>query len=82
MSEYLFTAHARDMLREREILEQWVLQTINNPDNKKPGKDGNIHYFRLLPERENRILHVVVNETAEPNRIITLFLDRRERKAK
>jgi hypothetical protein len=47
MSEYRFTAHARDMLKEREILEQWVLQTIDNPDNKKPGKDGNIHYFRF-----------------------------------
>jgi len=82
MPEYLFSAHARDMLKEREILEQWVLQTISDPDQKKPGHDGNIHYFRLLPERENRVLHVVVNETVEPNRIITLFLDRRERKAK
>ncbi len=82
MSEYLFTTHAKDMLKEREILEEWVLQTISSPDKKKPGNDGNIHYFRLLPERENRILHVVVNETIKPNRIVTLFLDRRERKTK
>lgn len=82
MSEYLFTTHAKDMLKEREILEQWVLQAISDPDKKKLGKDGNVHYFRLLPERENRILHVVVNETIKPNRIVTLFLDRRERKTK
>jgi len=82
MSEYFFTAHAKDMLKEREILEEWVLQTIRNPDKRKLGSDGNTHYFRLLPERENHILHIVVNESVEPNRIVTLFLDRRERKAK
>ena len=80
MSEYVFTAHAKDMLKEREIMEQWVLQTIRNPDKKMLGNDGNTHYFRLLPERKNHVLHVVINETLEPNRIVTLFLDRRERK--
>jgi hypothetical protein len=82
MPEYSFTAHARDMLKERNIPEQWVLQTLNDPNKKETGKDGNRHYFRLLPERENRVLHVVVNETVEPHRIVTLFLDRRERKTK
>jgi hypothetical protein len=82
MPEYFFTAHAKDMLQEREIKEEWVLQTIHNPNKRQVGNDGNAHYFRLLPEREDRILHVVVNEAVEPNRIITLFLDRRERKAK
>jgi len=79
MPEYTFTAHARDMLREREISEEWVSKGINLPDEKKMGKDGNIHYFKSLPERENRVLHIVVNETVKPNRIVTLFLDRRRR---
>ena len=79
MPEYTFTAHARDMLREREIPEQWVLQAINEPDEKNMGNDGNMHFFKSMPERENRILHVVVNETVEPSRIVTLFLDRRRR---
>lgn len=74
MSEYVFTSHAKDMLKEREIMEQWVLQTIRNPDKKMLGNDGNTHYFRLLPERKNHVLHVVINETLEPNRIVTLFL--------
>ena len=82
MPEYVFTAHAKDMLKERGILEEWVLQTIQDADQKKLGNDSNAHYFKLLPGRENHILHVVVNETVEPNRIVTLFLDRRERKAK
>lgn len=77
MPEYTFTTHARDMLREREIREQWALAAIDKPDEKSMGKDGNMHYFKSLPERENRVLHVVVNETAKPNLIVTLFLDRR-----
>lgn len=80
MAEYVFTRHAKDMLRERGIQEEWVLQSIRNPDRRQLGNDGNVHYFRILHERANRILHVVVNETVEPNRIVTLFLDRRERK--
>ena len=79
MPEYTFTVHARDMLRDREISEEWVSQAVNLPDEKNIGKDGNVHYFKSLPERENQVLHVVVNETAKPNRIVTLFLDRRRR---
>jgi len=79
MLEPIFTAHARDMLKERGIPEQWVVQAINEPDEKNIGNDGNMHYFKSIPDRENRILHVVVNETVEPNRIVTLFLDRRRR---
>lgn len=78
MPEPIFTVHAK----EREIPEQWVLQTINAPDEKNMGNDGNVHYFKSVPERGNRVLHVVVNETIEPNRIITLFLDKRARRTK
>ena len=79
MPEYVFTTHARDMLREREIPEQWVLNAIGEPDEKSMESDGNVHYFKTLSERDNRVLHIVVNETVEPNRIVTLFLDRRRR---
>jgi hypothetical protein len=82
MSDYIFTAHAKDMLKERDIREEWVLQTIRDPDRTRKGNDNNTHYFKLLPEREGNILHVVVNENVEQKRIVTLFLDRRERKGK
>jgi hypothetical protein len=42
MPEYFFTTHAKDMLKEREITEQLVLQTIRNPDRRQSGNDGNI----------------------------------------
>ena len=79
MPEYLFTAHARDMMKEREISEEWVLQVIDQPAEKSVGNDGNMHYFKSLAEREGRVLHVVVNETVQSSRIVTLFLDRRRR---
>lgn len=79
MSTYIFTTHARDMLKERNILEQWVLQALDSPEDANVGNDGNMHYFRSIPECENRVLHVVVNEFVEPNRIITVFFDRRRR---
>lgn len=79
MADYVFTLHARDMLKEREIPEQWVLDAISVPDEKSIESDGNTHYFKSLSERENRVLHIVVNETTEPSRIVTLFLDRRRR---
>jgi hypothetical protein len=30
-----FTAHARDMLNERSISEDWVWRAIDNPDKKR-----------------------------------------------
>ena len=82
MPNHSFTIHAQDMLKERDILEKWVLQTIKAPDEKISGDDGNMHYFKSIPERGNRVLHVVVNESVEPNRIVTLFLDKRARRTK
>ena len=49
MPEYIFSNHAKDMLKERVILEEWALETINNPNEKKSGNDGNTHYFKPIP---------------------------------
>ena len=77
MPDIEFTAHARDMLIERNIPEAWVWSTINQLDEKRMGVDGNIHYVRAIRERGNRFLHIVVNPNVYPNRIVTVFFDRR-----
>jgi len=82
MPDLDYTTHARDMLVERQILNEWIQRTINNPDKNWMGEDGNQHYTKAIPEREGRILHVVVNFNDYPNRIITLFFDRRLGKIK
>jgi len=79
MSEFAFTSHARDMLAERKIPEDWVWRALNQPDEKQLGKDGNMHYTKSIIENNGRVLHVIVNPNFHPNRIITLFFDRRLR---
>ena len=74
-----FSKHARDMLTERNIPEEWVWRTINAFDNKQTGVDNNFHYSKAIEENGNRVLRVVVNPNAEPYRIVTVFFDRRLR---
>jgi hypothetical protein len=81
MPDMELTSHARDMLIERKIAEEWLWRTINVPDRKKRHpSDGNIHYTRTIREAQGRVLHVVVNNHVQPNRIVTVFFDRRLRK--
>ena len=83
MFDVVFSVHARDMLKEREISEEWVILTINSPDkSEKRAEDNNWHYTKSIPERENRILRVVVNQEVNPYRVVTVFFDRRLRRRK
>jgi hypothetical protein len=56
-----------------------VLQTY---DKKHMGEDGNLHYTKAIRERDGRVLRVVINPAYQPNRIVTLFFDRRLGKRK
>ncbi|MBC7260451.1 MAG: DUF4258 domain-containing protein [Chloroflexi bacterium] len=69
--------HARDMLQEREIPEEWMWRAINESDRTETNVDGNIHYIKAIPEHGGRFLRVVVNPHVQPRRIVTLFFDRR-----
>ncbi len=68
------------MLIERNIPEEWVWRTIKNSDWEKPGEDNNIHYFKIISEHGGRILHVVVNPNVSPQKVVTVFFDRRARR--
>jgi hypothetical protein len=82
MTDYIFTKHALDMMEERSISETWVWRTINESENIFTSDDGNLHFSKAITEKENRVLHVVVNPNVSPKRIITLFFDRRLRSKK
>ena len=77
MTDYVFSKHALEMMTERNISESWVWRTLNESENTFTSDDGNLHFTKAIPEKENRILHVVVNPTVSPKRIVTLFFDRR-----
>ena len=79
MTDTIFSKHALEMMTERNISESWVWRTLNESENTFTGDDGNLHFSKAIAEREDRILHVVVNPAVSPKRIVTLFFDRRLR---
>jgi len=79
MIDYEFSEHALDMLKERNIREAWVKLTMEAPEKQE--KYGSmVHYIRAIEEYEGRYLRVVVNSDVKPQRIVTLFFDRRLRR--
>lgn len=82
MNEIELTKHTQYMLNKRKIDEEWVWRTLSTPDKKRLGDDFNMHYSKRIREKQGRVLHVVVNPDVQPNRIVTVFFDRRLRKLK
>lgn len=77
MTRYEFSEHAYSMLKERNISEAWVKLTIEDPGKVELNADGTIHYIRQIEEYGGRYLRVVMNPDAKPQRIVTVFFDRR-----
>ncbi|MDX2045026.1 MAG: DUF4258 domain-containing protein [Acidobacteriota bacterium] len=77
MPEFELSGHAKEMLAERNILEEWVWRTVNTSTRKRMGEDGNLHFTKAIKEKDRRVLHVVVNPNSDPRRIVTVFFDRR-----
>ncbi len=65
------------MRKERNIQEEWVTMAIKDPEWKEIKEDGTVHYIRAIEQYEGRYLRVVVNPYYRPQRIITVFFDRR-----
>jgi len=49
----------------------------NTPTEQNQAEDGNRHFYKAIRERSGKVLHVVINPNVQPNRVITLFFDRR-----
>ena len=77
MPDIVLSSHARAMLRERNIAEEWVWRTIATPDSKHSGSDQNTHYMKAIEEHAGLVLHVIVNPHVKPRRVVTVFFDRR-----
>ena len=70
---YELTQHARDVLDEREILIEWVERVLNRPTLREPAESR----FARIPEFGNRVLRVVINTTIVPERVVSVYFDRR-----
>ena len=61
MLDFEFSPHTIEMLKERNIAEEWVRRTLNTPDKKRSGDDGNMHFVKVIRDRDGRVLSGVVN---------------------
>ncbi len=78
--QFAYTAHARDMLTERGIPDEWIVRAVESPLRTEQHDDGTTHYLSSVPERSGRVLRVVVNAKASPAIVVTVFFDRRLRR--
>jgi hypothetical protein len=76
-SPLTFTVHARTMMTERMIEENWVMDTVNNPDFTEVKHDDEKHYLKRIPVAGGKTLRVITNPTGTSPHVITVFFDRR-----
>ena len=76
-----FTRHARQVMAERDISQDWVEAVLDAPGFQAadPNDSSMIRFYGRVPERDNRVLRVVVNITIDPWRVVSVFFDRRMR---
>lgn len=74
------SAHARQMLQERNIRDVWLQLTLSDPDRLEEKQDGTVHYIKRIPEHGGRYLRVVVSLQGGQRRVVTAFFDRRLRR--
>ena len=77
--EVEFTQHGRDVIAERRLDFDWITRTMKTPQLVEDAADGTRHYLARVPEREGRVLRVVVNPQVDPPLVVTAFLYRRMR---
>ena len=53
MPDFELSAHTKEMLKERNIAEEWVWRTLDAPDKKRRGDDGNMHYTKRIRAAES-----------------------------
>ena len=66
-------------MAERGIPIEWIERTLDTPELVVPDpSDLTIERcFRRIPEFGARVLRVAVNRTVEPNRVVSVFFDRK-----
>ena len=81
---YILSRHARGALEERQIELAWLERTLAEPDRRE--RDAVYpeieHRVKGIPEFGNRVLHVIVDDSGDPERVVTVFFDRRLRGAR
>jgi uncharacterized DUF497 family protein len=75
----VLTQHAKDMLTKRRIDVAWIEKAVDSPNLVVPDPlDTTLEQrFVKIPEYGGRVLKVVVNKMASPERVVSAYFDRR-----
>ena len=76
---YDLTKHARDVMEERRIDFAWMERVLAAPALVQPSiTDPDLESrFAKIPEFGDRVLRVVVNKQVVPERIVSVYFDRK-----
>jgi hypothetical protein len=77
MANVVLSKHAQDVMRERNIPEEWVHRAVDSPDRTEHPAGGTTHYLKAIPKHGGRYPRVVVSPAVVPARVVTVFFDRR-----
>ena len=76
---YELTEHARDVLDERRISLRWMERVLATPALIQPSlTDSDLeNRFGKIVEFDDRVLRVIVNTQVVPERVVSVYFDRR-----
>jgi len=75
----ILTQHAQEVMERRSIPIAWVERAVESPLLVQPDPtDPSLEQrFVRIPEHGDRVLKVVMNVLASPNRVVSAYFDRR-----
>ena len=76
--KYKLSKHAVDVLTARDIKEDWIVHTLQNPSLKIVKAPNEVQLFSSIEAYEMRCLKVVLNPISMV--VITVYFDRNMRK--
>ena len=76
--KYRLSKHAIDVMRARNINQDWVKYTVDNPSLKVVKAPNEVQLFSTIEAYEKRCLKVVVNPISMV--VITVYFDRNMKK--
>ena len=76
-----YSFHARVAMSDRVIPTEWVERVVSEPELRidDPNDPELERFFARAPERDGRVLRVVVNTCVIPWKVVSVFFDRRMR---
>ena len=76
--KFKLSVHAKDVMKNRNITEDWVYAILNNPSVTMDIAKDEVHLYGIIDEYNNRCLKVVINPLK--NLVITTYFDRKMKK--